>query len=162
MGDREHGARRVEPHPGHGQGRLQRAREASAVPLEDVPGAPVQVAGAVVVAEARPAGQDLLLGRRGQRRQVGERLQERLVIGDRGLHRRLLEHHLRDPDAVRVARAPPGKVAPVASIPVEERPAQARRAHASTAGTASVARRPPPWSMRSMSAPRPRSFSSMR
>ena len=118
--DREDGARGVEAHAGHGQRGLERPREAPAVALGHVLRAAVEVARAVVVAEPRPGGEDLLLRLLGERLQGGEALQERLVVGSRRLHRGLLEHDLGDPDAVGVRRPAPRELAPVAVVPAQE------------------------------------------
>ena len=145
VGDREDGARRVEPDTGHGEGGLDRVGEPAPVAFRHVLRAPVQVAGAVVVAETGPCRDRLLLGLLGEGGEGREAGEEPLEVRRRGLHRRLLEHHLGDPHRPRLAGAPPRQVAPVALVPGEERPAE-RGAHVSL----------------STSAPRPRSFSSMR
>jgi hypothetical protein len=70
----------------------------------------VEIARARVVAKASPRGEHVV------ERCVGERAHRRklrhpaLPVRDHGLHARLLQHHLADPDRVRVARAPPRQV----------------------------------------------------
>ena len=95
--------------------------------LHDVAGAAVQVARPVVVAEAGPRGQHLLLRRFGQGVDVREAGEERLVVGLDGLHRRLLQHDLGDPDRDTGRRSAPGQVAAMAAIPGEQAAAQGGR-----------------------------------
>ena len=94
--------------------------EEGVVVVAHVPGTAVQVAGAVVVPRPDQRGDDVILARVRQGGHVREAGQEGLVVGHDRLHGRLLEHHLRDPDAIRVAVAPPGQLAPVAAVPGEE------------------------------------------
>ena len=108
------------PTPGTASAASSVLGKTAAVALGDVLGAAVQVAGAVVVAEARPRGEHVLLRLLGEGRERREAREEGLVVGHRRLDRGLLQHHLGDPDAVRVPRAPPGQVAPVALVPGEE------------------------------------------
>ena len=61
-----------------------------------------QVPGARVVAEAAPEREDLVLWRRRERRQRRESRDEPRVVRDHRRDLRLLQHHLREPDAVRV------------------------------------------------------------
>ncbi len=81
----------------------------------------VQAVGAGVVAGPFPELQDLLaLGRR-ERGKVRKPRDEPLVVRDRLLHPRLLEEHLRDPDAVGVPVVPPRERSTVGPVPAEER-----------------------------------------
>ena len=57
----------------------------------------------------------------GQSVERREAFQEPLVVGDDGFDAGLLEHHLGDPNRVRVARVTPGKVATGFVVPAEER-----------------------------------------
>ena len=76
--------------------------------------------GAAVVAEAAPEGKHVLLAGSSERLDCGKALEESGVAVDDGGDPGLLEHYFRDPDGVRVGGLPPGKVALVAVIPVEE------------------------------------------
>src|SRR5262245_49299728 len=87
---------------------------------------PVQVPRAAVVAQSRPELEDILLVRGGQFGDRGEGGDEPLEVGDDGRDGRLLEHHLADPDAVRVTVAPPRQVAAMAGEPGQETPPKAR------------------------------------
>ena len=118
--DRQDRARGVEPNAGNGERRLQRPWEAPRVLVAHVGRSAVQVARAMVVAQAGPGRDHVVLARAGQRVDVEEALDEGLVVGDDRLHGRLLQHHLRDPDAVRVAGPPPGQVTAVAPVPGEQ------------------------------------------
>ena len=85
-------------------------------------GRAVQVARARVVAEAGPQMQHVVDRRVGQRAYVGEALHEALVVRNDGRDLRLLQHDLRDPDAVGRAVVLPGKiVAALARVPVQQR-----------------------------------------
>ena len=81
----------------------------------------LQISRARVIAQAAPQPQHLVLGRAGERGDVGEALQK---SGVKRYHRRnlgLLQHDLRDPDAIGVVRPLPGKiVAAVALVPGEQ------------------------------------------
>ena len=86
-----------------------RARSASLVSGKRPPcslaiahGAGMQVAGAGVVAEAGPGLHHLLARRRRQRGHRRPARDERLEIGFDGRDGRLLQHHLGEPDAIRV------------------------------------------------------------
>ena len=84
----------------------------------------VQIAGTAIVAETFPKPQDFLRVRRGKVRNCGKGFDESLKVrnDDGGL--RLLQHHLADPDAIRIAVLPPRKVATMSIEPSEEPLAQ--------------------------------------
>ena len=81
----------------------------------------LQVACAAVIAKPFPKFEEFFLRRGGKVAHRGERGKKALVVGLDRLHARLLEHDLRDPDAVGVARFPPGQVARVGIVPTKER-----------------------------------------
>ena len=91
-----------------------RARELAAM-LGDIDlRAAMQVARPAVVAQAAPEREHLVLGRRGERADVGEAGDEAIEVAEHGRDLRLLQHHFREPDAIRLARLLPGQVvAPV-------------------------------------------------
>ena len=66
--------------------------------------------GAAVVAQALPLVQDVGGLGRGQHGRGGKALQPALPAAVHAADLRLLQHDLRDPDSVRVTRAPPGQV----------------------------------------------------
>jgi hypothetical protein len=90
-------------------------------------GSPKAIEAAPVVAEPLPGADDI--GRLGRRERFDARpaLEPCEVAGHDALDLRLLQHHLRDEDRVRVARPPPGQVA---GFPVE--PGQQRGVHGPT------------------------------
>ena len=85
-------------------GRRARSLEARAAAPRRAPrrraGGALQVAGARVVAEARPQVQHFIDRRRGERRHVGEARHEALVVRDDGGHLGLLQHDLRHPHPI--------------------------------------------------------------
>ena len=88
-------------------------------------GAGVQVAGASIVAKARPGGEHILQRRDGERRDGGEAGYEPFIVRDRRRNGGLLQHDLAEPDMVRIGdlarcRAP-GQRPPMAVIPGEQR-----------------------------------------
>src|SRR5262249_10688394 len=100
-----------------------------------------QIAGARVIAEPRPGGQDIVLGRAGQRLHSREALQKALIVGDDGLGARLLEHDLAHPDAIGIGSGAPGKIAMTFSVPVEEEMGEAHsmtRSHSATTSKSSA------------------------
>ncbi|MCY1205632.1 hypothetical protein D9M72_171850 [compost metagenome] len=83
--------------------------------------AAVHVARAAVVAQAAPQAEHLVLGAGGQRRHVGEALEKAREVAQHGRDLGLLEHHLREPDAVRIARVLPRQfAATVAALPAHD------------------------------------------
>ena len=93
--------------------------------LDHCAGAGMQVAGARVIAEPSPGGENLAeLGAR-QRLDVRPGAEEEPVARQHGLDRGLLQHDLAQPHAVGIgARAglcPPGEMPPLAVVPGEQR-----------------------------------------
>ena len=97
--------------------------EAPGEAIADVAGGGVEVAGAGIVAEALPEPEDVLLVGVGQGADVGEALEEAVVIVHPLRHTGLLEDDLGDPDAVGVAGVAPGERAAVRVVPPAERAA---------------------------------------
>jgi hypothetical protein len=84
-------------------------------------GAGVQVAGTGVVTQAGPVRHDVFGRRLGQRDDVGKAFQEARVVTEHGGHLGLLEHDLRQPDAVGVRRVlPRQRVAAVHLLPGDD------------------------------------------
>ena len=75
---------------------------------------------APVVAEAAPALEQSLLARLGERLESWEPFQEAFVVGNDGRDTSLLQHDLRDPDAVGIAGPAPGQVPLVTAIPAKK------------------------------------------
>ena len=86
----------------------------------DLSGGPAQVAGPLVVTQPGPAAQDGLLAGAGQLLNGGEGAEEALVVGDYHRDARLLEHGLRQPDAVGIRGAAPGEVTAVTVEPAKQ------------------------------------------
>src|SRR3989441_2359323 len=108
---------------------VYRIRESAAVLGDELSSGPMQVARAGIVAEAAPEPQHLVLVRRSERPHVGKAGQEALVVGNDRRHLRLLQHHFREPDAVRIPHVLPGKpFAPVTALPSDEKACESRHA----------------------------------
>ena len=117
--DRRDGGGRVRADAGERAPALERARERAR--RRDGLRRAVEVAGARVVAEAAPLGEDLALRRAGERSDVRESARgSASSAGATTSTRRLLGHDLGEPDRVRVARAPPRQVALLAPVPARE------------------------------------------
>ena len=71
-----------------------------------------------VVAQTLPEQEDLVEGRSGQRREIGEAFDEVLILSQDPLHLGLLQHHLGDQDAIGVPGEPPGQAAAVLMVVV--------------------------------------------
>ena len=88
---------------------------------DDLPGGCMQVSGAAVITQALPASEHFVFRGFGEVLYSGPFLYELLPIGlalgDAGL----LQDDFTEPDGVRVFRPPPGEIAPVCSIPVQDR-----------------------------------------
>lgn len=109
--DRRDRTCRVRPDAGHAA-QLARARRQRAALLDDSARPRPQVARARVVAESGPRGEHVVQRcgcERAHRRKLRHPL---LPVRDDGLHARLLQHDLADPDRVRVARRAPGQIPP--------------------------------------------------
>ena len=75
---------------------------------------------AAVIAQPLPEFQHLVLGRGGERRNVGKTLRETEVVLHPLRHAGLLEDHFREPDPVGIARTTPRQVTTLAGVPVEQ------------------------------------------
>ncbi len=101
---------------------LTRATGQGACPLRaHLARAVPQIACARVVAKACPRGEHVVERRRGEVAHRRELLHPALPVRDHGLHPRLLQHDLADPDRIRVTRPSPGQVAPVTLIVRDDR-----------------------------------------
>ena len=77
----------------------------------------MQVARAAVIAEPRPAGENVIGGSGGERGNIREAGKETRIVVKHGRHLRLLQHDFREPDAVGVVALPGQVVAAVAGLP---------------------------------------------
>src|SRR6185437_1422589 len=76
---------------------------------------------AVVIAEPCPMREQFALRGDGESREIGKAVEKALVVRDCGSDASLLQHDLRNPDRVRVARPAPGEVAFRGSIPGQKK-----------------------------------------
>ena len=84
-------------------------------------GAAQQVACTAVIPQAGPQGQHLVLMRLRQRPHIRKSLQKTRVIAQHRHHLRLLQHHFRQPDPVRIPCLLPGQiVAAMAALPLHQ------------------------------------------
>ena len=111
----------VTPHSRQRQHASQVAGEAPAKLVADLLGRLLQVARPRVVAEAFPKFDHRVVVGSGERFDVRELLHPPLPIRDHRLDLRLLQHDLRHPDCVRIARPPPRQIAGVPGEPLEQR-----------------------------------------
>ena len=123
-GNGRHRRSRVGPDARQIAQRRFRVGKPPAMPRHDHLRAGMKVARAAVVSQPRPGVHDGL-GRRGrQRLHIGETREESREIGLHRLHRRLLQHDLRQPDPVRIGPLdglrPPWQLAPVPVIPDQQ------------------------------------------
>lgn len=88
---------------------------------EHLLGGALEVAGAGVIAEAGPGGEEVGFGGGGEGGEVGEAGKEAFVIGNDSSDAGLLEHDFREPDAVGVAGVAPREVALVGEKPLVQR-----------------------------------------
>ena len=126
-----HGLRLPERDRGDGAGRVVAdalelfqleigARHFASVFLDDGTRCGLQVACAAVIAQSFPQLHESVVRAGCQRPDIGKRLQKaRIIVLDR-LDARLLKHDLGNPDAVGILRAPPGQIALVRRVPVEQ------------------------------------------
>lgn len=95
-------------------------RQATPVRLHEASRRAPEIAGARVVTQPRPGREHRLFARPRERVDVGEPSEELPVTrpdrGDCGL----LEHHLRDPDAIRIPGSTPGELPLLAGEPAKE------------------------------------------
>src|SRR5262249_53595974 len=104
------------PDPRQRAKRFRVARKASAVLRDYLARRAMREMCAAVVAEAAPQFEHALDWRCRKARHVRKRGEEALVIWDHGRDLRLLQHDLGEPDAVRIARTLPGKIAPAEAL----------------------------------------------
>lgn len=94
---------------------------------DDGAGGFVQRAGAAVVAEAAPEGEDLSFFGLGQGLEGGKALHEARVVVDDDRDAGLLQHGLGDPNSVGIAGLPPGQFACVLIEPLQQITAKVQR-----------------------------------
>src|SRR5690606_8082495 len=112
VGEGEHGRHGIVADAGEGAGGGLVRGEPAAVVASDLLRGAVEVPGTRVVAESLPRLQDVVERRLRQRLDGRERFDEPLEVRPRLLDARLLEHDLREPDAVRIAAAVGARLAP--------------------------------------------------
>ena len=104
--------------------RLKALRKLAAKLAYDLRCSPSEILRPGVIAEASPGRQHLFFRGSRQRPDVWKEFEEPLVERECGLHTGLLQHDLRDPDAVGCGVAAPRKLSPVAPVPIEKQPAK--------------------------------------
>ena len=77
----------------------------------------VQIAGAAVVAQARPQIEHIILRRGGQRGHIGKAGDKARIIIEHGGHLGLLQHDFREPHPIRLAHLPRQMVAAMLALP---------------------------------------------
>src|SRR4029077_17016145 len=120
VGDAEDGGGGVTPDPWPSGRRIELARKPSMMPRDDLLRSPAQIPRAAVVAKPGPGLQYARFPRARQRPDARKFAQEPPVVGNYSGNARLLQHHLREPDAIGVAAAAPRKVAAICAEPAEE------------------------------------------
>ena len=80
----------------------------------------VQIASAAVIAKARPEAQNFARLSGGKSQQSGKAVEKTAKVGNDGGHGRLLEHDFADPNAIRIARVTPGKIAGIFVEPAQQ------------------------------------------
>src|SRR5438105_1077375 len=75
-----------------------------------------------VVAKRPPCFSDIVFGRGSERFERGILAEPLVILRQDAIDLRLLQHHLRHEDVIRVARAAPREVPAVAAIPSKQRP----------------------------------------
>src|SRR5690606_2049225 len=98
--------------------------EGAAVEALDVFGGALERAGAAIIAEAGPGGEDVALGGAGEDLEGGKFVGEALEVGDDSGDLGLLEHELGDNGAVGAGRLAPGKAAAFVVVPTQKLAAQ--------------------------------------
>ena len=131
IGDRPDRASGVRPDARQGTQRRFFIRHLATVLLHDGASAGMKRTGTPVVAEALPAVQDVAFVRRGEGVDVRKPRQEGREPGLYRRHRGLLQHEFTQEDLVGrrsfTGSCPPGQLAPVGIVPVEEALDQPRR-----------------------------------
>jgi hypothetical protein len=113
---REDGASSGWPDTGKMGNVLEAARKARIVLARHDARGGMQVPRPCVVAESGPEMQHTVEVRLRERLDVGEAFKKALEVGDNRRYLRLLQHDLRDPDCIGVARSFPRQ--PLATVPV--------------------------------------------
>ncbi len=108
------------PMPGRGEGGFEIARECRIVLRHNFLRRSVQVARAAVVAEAGPIFQYFRLSRLRECGEIWKAREKFFVVGNHRPRCALLQHHLRNPYAIRIARRPPRQFAPVFCEPLQQ------------------------------------------
>ena len=121
VGDAQHRPRRVPPDAGKLACVVQAARKMTSEIPDDRSGCGVEVSCPPVVAETGPEVEHSLERCARQTPDRGKGPDKAPEVGDRGGHPGLLEHDLRDPDAVRIAILPPRKRTALVSEPAKQR-----------------------------------------
>lgn len=85
-----------------------------------LPGGSMQVTGALIVSQSLPVLQNLFKIGQGKRLEVGEPSNKAIIRWQHGCDPRLLQHDLRDPDAIGITAATEGQIPLVLSIPVDK------------------------------------------
>ena len=89
----------------------------------------VEIAGAIVIAEALPRVQDIVFRCGGERRKIREAAEPLIIIRSDGGDLGLLEHELGDENGVGVVRAAPRQIATGLTKPAETRRAKLSNIH---------------------------------
>ena len=121
-------ARGVTADTGQETKRLHIVRNLAAVLTHHIPRESVKIRGPAVIPQPIPRLPHPRRPCPGQRLDRRKRSQETPVVGLDSCHLGLLQHDLGDQDSIRVARAPPREVPPMAAEPREELPPKARGA----------------------------------
>lgn len=85
-----------------------------------LPGGSMQVTGALVIAQSLPVLQNLFKIGQGKRLEVGEPSNKAIIRRQHGCDPCLLQHDLRDPDAIGITAATKGQIPLILSIPVDK------------------------------------------
>ena len=118
--DRGDRARRIVSHTGQRPDRRIVRGEDAPVLRDDHLRRLLQVAHAGVVAKALPELREPPLFARGERGDIGQLRKEAGVVAPDGLHARLLEHDLRQPDMIRLPVLPPGQIPVAGRVPAQQ------------------------------------------
>ena len=122
------GRRRRSADAGQRRDRRDIARERTAVVVDDRLRGGMQMVRAAVVAEPRPMLEHAVDRCGSKRADIRKARDEALVVRQHGSDLRLLQHHLGQPDAVRIARVLPGQaMAAVLVLPGDEPRSECRR-----------------------------------
>ena len=115
-GERRDRRRGRAPDAGQRDQGFEVARKFAAVRLHHLSRREVEIARAAVIAEPAPQREHVVDTGMGERAHIGKARDEALVIRNDDRDLRLLQHDLREPDAIRVARRLPWKVAAAVAL----------------------------------------------